>query len=308
MIWLIGNRGMLGSDVEILLKRRSIMYAATDTDFDITDCGALRDFAGGRGFTLIINCSAYTAVDRAEDEPDRAFAINADGVLNIARVARENSAVLIHVSTDYVFDGEKSGAYLEDDPTGPIGVYGRSKLEGERNIASVMNEYFILRTAWLYGARGNNFVRTMLRLFGERDEVRVVADQWGSPTFTGDLAGAIMSIIEGSRKRYGIYHFTNAGRINWYEFACGIYAAGRRLGIIRRDVRIVPITTAEYPTRAKRPKNSYLSKDKIIRELGIACRDWEEALEECINELSLPSDDIHTFASQREDPSSGRPR
>jgi dTDP-4-dehydrorhamnose reductase len=286
VIWLIGNRGMLGSDVESLLKSRSIEYAATDTDVDITDYAALRAFAAGRGVTKIINCSAYTAVDRAEDERDRAFAVNADGVLNIARVAADAGAILIHVSTDYVFDGEKSDAYHEDDPTGPIGVYGQSKLAGERHITAMTLQHFILRTAWLYGRTGSNFVRTMLRLFGERDEVRVVADQWGSPTYTGDLAGAIMAIVEGSPTRYGIYHYTNEGRTNWYEFAREIYALGRRYGLAGRDVRIVPITTSEYPTKAKRPGNSYLSKDKIGRELGIRCRDWREALEDCIRGLA----------------------
>lgn len=285
MIWLIGNRGMLGSDVEMLLKRRSIEYAATDTDVDITDFAALGDFAAGRGFTRIINCSAYTAVDRAEDEREQAFAINAAGVMNIARVAADTGAVLVHVSTDYVFDGEKSGAYSEDDATGPAGEYGRSKLEGERHIAVTVNRHFILRTAWLYGAHGNNFVRTMLRLFNERDEVRVVADQWGSPTFTRDLAAAIMTIAGGTFQRYGIYHYTNEGRTNWYEFAKEICALGKRYGIVKRDVRILPITTAEYPTKAKRPRNSYLSKEKIRQELGIECRDWKEALEECIREM-----------------------
>lgn len=286
MIWLIGNRGMLGSDVEMLLKRRSVSYVATDAEVDITDPAALRDFAAGRGVTRIINCSAYTAVDRAEDDPDRAMAINADGVMNIARVAVGCGAVLTHVSTDYVFDGEKNGAYLEDDPTGPAGAYGRSKLEGERNIASAANEYYIVRTAWLYGTQGNNFVRTMLRLFSERDEVRVVADQWGSPTFTRDLAAALVTITGGALARYGIYHYTNEGRTSWFEFAKEIYALGRRHGIVRRDVAIVPIPTSGYPTKAKRPMNSYLSKDKIKREPGIECRGWKEALEECIREMA----------------------
>jgi len=286
MIWLIGNRGMLGADVEQRLRSRSIPYAASDAEVDITDRAALGRFAAGRGFTRIINCSAYTAVDRAEDEPDRAFAVNADGVRNIAHVAADGGALLVHVSTDYVFDGEKNGAYAEDDPTGPIGAYGRSKLEGERHIASIINEHFILRTAWLYGAHGGNFVRTMLRLFGERGEVRVVADQWGSPTFSRDLAAALVAVAEGAPPRYGIYHYTNEGRTNWYEFAREIYALGRRYGIVKRDVTIVPISTAEYPTRAIRPRYSYLSKEKIQRELGIACRDWREALEDFIREMA----------------------
>ena len=211
--------------------------------------------------------------------------INADGVLNIARIAQETGAVLVHVSTDYVFDGEKPESYREDDTTNPIGAYGESKLAGERHVESVMKRFFIIRTAWLYGETGKNFVNTMLRLFRERDEVRVVADQWGSPTFTRDLAAAIVTITERNSEQYGIYHYTNEGRTTWHEFAVAIYDLARQHGLIDRDVRITPITTAEYPTKARRPKNSYLSKEKIIRELGVQCRPWRKALEECIANL-----------------------
>ncbi len=285
MIWLIGNRGMLGSDVEKLLVRRSLPFMTSDIDVDITDPAALRAFAGQQDIEWIINCSAYTAVDAAEDERDRAFRINADGVLNIARLAEEKGAALIHVSTDYVFDGEKPGAYREDDATNPVGAYGASKLAGEQRIASAMKRYFIIRTAWLYGRTGKNFTLTMIRLFGERDEVRVVADQWGSPTYTGDLAAAIVKIVEDGSARYGIYHYTNEGRTTWHEFAVEICAQARRHGLIDRDVRVTPVTTAEYPTKARRPKNSYLSKEKIVRELGVRCRDWREALADCISSL-----------------------
>jgi len=285
MIWLIGNNGMLGTDVEKLLNRHSLPCITSDIDVDITDYGKLKAFADRYQVDWIINCSAYTAVDAAEDERDRAFQINADGVLNIARIAQEKGAVLIHVSTDYVFDGEKPDTYHEDDATNPIGAYGESKLAGELFISSAMERYFILRTAWLYGVTGKNFVHTMIRLFGERDEVRVVADQWGSPTYTGDLAAAIVSIVELNATRYGIYHYTNEGKTNWHEFATEIYARARRHGLIDRDVRIVAITTAEYPTKTRRPRNSYLSKEKIIRELGVQCRDWRAALEECIGNL-----------------------
>jgi dTDP-4-dehydrorhamnose reductase len=286
MIWLIGNRGMLGSDVEELLKKGRFPYTGTDAEVDIIEYDALREHAARHDPDWIINCSAYTAVDRAEDEQDRAFAVNAGGVLNVARVAEERGARLIHISTDYVFDGEKPGAYREDDATGPTGAYGLSKLEGERHVVAAMSDYFILRTAWLYGTTGGNFVRTMLRLFNERDEVRVVDDQWGSPTFTRDLAAAVIAIVKADARAFGIYHFTNEGRTNWYGFAREIYALGRRYGLIGREVRITPIPTAEYPTRARRPKNSYLSKDRIRSGLGIVCRGWEEALEGCIRALA----------------------
>jgi dTDP-4-dehydrorhamnose reductase len=286
MIWLIGCSGMLGSEVESLLKRGRFVYEATDAEVDVTDGRALGCFAAGRSVDWIINCSGYTAVDRAEDERELAFAVNADGVLNITRVAAEKGARLVHVSTDFVFDGANREGYVEDDPTGPICVYGASKLAGERHITGSMTDYFILRTAWLHGAKGNNFVRTMLRLFGERDEVGVVADQWGSPTYTRDLAFAIMAVIGSDSHRFGIYHFSNEGRISRHEFAAEIYALGWRYGLTGRDVRITPIATAEYPARARRPVNSYLSKEKIRRELGIEIRGWKEALEDCIRELA----------------------
>jgi dTDP-4-dehydrorhamnose reductase len=282
MIWLIGNRGMLGSDVEEMLKTRSVPYVASDLDIDITDYTALRDFASSRDIGWIINCSAYTAVDNAEEERDKAFSINADGAHNIARVAKDSGAKLVHVSTDYVFDGEKTGPYVENDETNPLGAYGQSKLAGEQRIISAMEPYFIIRTAWLYGAKGNNFVRTMLRLFRERNEVKVVADQWGSPTYTKDLANTLISVANGNASRFGIYHFTNEGRTNWHEFAKEIYSLARRNGLINREVNIIPIAASEYPTKARRPKNSYLSKEKIGRELGVECRDWRKALEEFI--------------------------
>lgn len=288
MIWLIGNKGMLGSDVEQMLIQSSYQYCASDLDVDITDNNALKKFIESNKIDWIINCSAYTAVDKAEDEKEKAFAINADGVYNIACIAQKTEASFIHISTDYVFDGEKDKAYCEDDMENPTSVYGRSKYEGEKNIKENCATYFIIRTAWLYGANGNNFVRTMIKLFNERDEVRVVDDQWGSPTFTKDVAGAVMSIIQQNSDKFGIYHFTNEGRTNWYEFACEIYARARKHGIVNRDVRIVPITTSEYPTKAIRPKNSYLSKEKIIRELGVSCRSWQDALEEFIGEMTAP--------------------
>lgn len=285
MIWLIGNRGMLGSDVEEMLNSRSMMYIASDIDIDITDYTALRDFASSKEIDWIINCSAYTAVDKAEEEREKAYSINADGVNNIARVAKNSGASLVHVSTDYVFDGEKNDPYLENDETNPLGVYGQSKREGEERIISAMERYFIIRTAWLYGAKGNNFVRTMLRLFRERNEVRVVADQWGSPTYSKDLASALMSAVTSDTPRFGMYHFTNEGRTNWYEFAREIYTQALRYGHVKHEVNIIPITTSEYPTRAVRPRNSYLSKEKIIREMGIECRAWQKALEEFMKNL-----------------------
>jgi dTDP-4-dehydrorhamnose reductase len=286
MIWLVGNRGMLGTEVQHGLQAGGREHVATDLEVDIADRKAISEFARGLGLTWIVNCSAYTAVDRAEDEPEAAFRINAEGVRNLALLAREKGARLLHISTDYIFDGCKEGAYLEEDPPNPLGVYGRSKLQGEWHIREATDQHVILRTAWLYGPSGNNFVRTMLRLFREREEVRVVADQWGSPTFAVDLADAIAQILKRETIPYGTYHYTNEGRTNWFEFASRIMESARRHRLIDREVRILQIRTDEYPTKAHRPGNSCLSKEKIKRDLAISIRSWQEALDAFMDGLA----------------------
>lgn len=287
MIWLVGHRGMLGTEVHARLRTRGLEHVATDLDVDIADRPSLKAFSDPLALSWIVNCSAYTAVDRAEDEPELAFRINAEGVRNLACVAHEKGARLLHISTDYVFDGRKEGAYLETDPPNPSGVYGRSKLQGEIHIRENIDRHVILRTAWLYGPAGANFVRTMLRLFQERDEVRVVSDQWGSPTLAGDLADTILRIVTLETVPYGTFHFTNEGRTNWFEFASLIRDLAVKHRLIDRKVRLVPIRTEDYPTKASRPANSYLSKEKIKAALGISIRSWQEALEEFMNGLSV---------------------
>ncbi len=287
MIWLIGNKGMLGSDFEKGIKDSGLQYVASDREVDITDLGVLRDFTKDKSVEWIINCSAYTAVDKAEDEKEIAFKINADGVLNITKIAKELNAKLIHISTDYVFDGESESALFEDDATGPIGVYGDSKLAGEQNIVNNYDKFFIVRTAWLYGKNGNNFPYTMIRLFKEREVVKVVSDQFGTPTYTKDLAELILTIVKKDSASYGIYHFTNEGRTNWHLFAKKIYELSCEAGIVDGDkkLEIVPIKTEEYPTKAKRPKNSYLSKEKVKKTFGITISQWEDSLKKFIAEI-----------------------
>jgi len=280
MIWLIGNKGMLGKEVEALIQKKGLAYIASDQEIDITNLAELRTFAVAKPLSWIINCAAYTAVDKAEDEPDRAFQINAVGPRNIAEVARDKKAKLIHISTDYVFDGTKAVAYEETDPPRPLGVYGESKYQGELNISATLDAYFVIRTAWLYGRQGNNFVYTMLRLFQERDIVRVVGDQFGSPTYAPDLAAVLLSIVALNSDAYGIYNFTNAGKISWHDFACEIYRLARERKILAKDVLIQSILTADYPTKTRRPQNSYLSKDKITKAFRISPRNWETALKE----------------------------
>jgi dTDP-4-dehydrorhamnose reductase len=286
MIWLVGNRGMLGSEVHRRLQACKLEHVATDLEMDIRDSQALKEFSGPLALTWIVNCSAYTAVDRSEDEPEQAFRINAEGVRNLALAARLKKARLLHISTDYVFDGRKEGAYLETDTPNPTGIYGRSKLQGEQYIRENIDSHVILRTAWLYGPVGNNFVRTMLRLFQERDKVMVVADQWGSPTLAGDLADVIVQIITRDTLQYGTFHFTNEGRTNWFGFASLILELARKHDLLDRRVRLLPIRTEQYPTRALRPANSYLSKEKIKTVFGIPVRPWQEALTEFIGGLT----------------------
>ena len=287
MIWLIGNKGMLGHDLEILLKKNNLSYLASDKEVDISDYPALERYREDKKIEWIINCSGYTKVDKAEEEVEQAFKVNKEGVRNIVKVALKRQAKLFHISTDYVFDGEdgkKVGpfGYVEGDKTNPINVYGKSKLAGEKEIKEYLNKYFIMRTSWLYGFGGNNFVYTMLRLFRERDAIKVVDDQIGSPTYTTDLAGAILNIIDINSSIYGIYHFTNEGVTSWYEFARVIYSKSLKLGLImgNKRVKIIGIKTDEYPTAAKRPKYSVLSKDKIKREFNLTIRNWEKALED----------------------------
>jgi len=285
MIWLIGNRGMLGTEVELLLKEYQMTYVATDCELDINNFKQLNDFSEEIDLSWIINCAAYNAVDQAEDNPEIAYKVNAHGPLNIALIAKKNKAKLIHFSTDYVFDGTKETAYLETDLPNPLGVYGKSKYQSELNIAETIKNYFLIRTAWMYGKNGPNFVYTMLRQFEEKTEVRVVADQWGSPTYAPDLVDFIIQIIRKASNAFGIYHFTNEGRITWYQFAGAIYERAKIKGIITKTIQLIPIETREYPTKAKRPLNATLSKEKTSQVFDLKLRPWQESLADFISKL-----------------------
>ena len=283
MIWLIGNKDMLGNDVEKLLKERGLVYWASDREIDISDYKALEKFGKDKKIKWVINCAGYTKVDKAEEEIDEAFKLNKDGVRNIAIFSAKKQIRLIHISTDYVFDGRQerdAAVYAEDDKTHPINIYGKSKLAGEKEIKKMLEGYFIIRTAWLYGFLRNNFVSTMLRSFKEKEAIKVVDEQWGSPTYTVDLAGAILKIIEDDSVKYGIYHFTNEGITNWYKFARAIYRKARKLNLISASKKVVlkAIKTEEYPTAAARPKNSILSKEIIAKQ-------WSSYIGKSITEI-----------------------
>ena len=236
-------------------------------------------------FDVIINCAAYTAVDKAEEEQELANQVNHLAVKQLAEIANKQQTKLIHISTDYVFDGESDKPYIETDKTNPINVYGKTKLAGEKALQAVMpTNAIIIRASWVYSEYGNNFVSTMLRLGKERDELNVVSDQIGSPTYATDLAGAILEIID--NKDYQdeewsteIYHYSNAGKISWYEFAKEIFK------IAKTNCKVNPITTQQYPTPAKRPKNTLMNKDKIIEKFGVKNTNWKEPLNTCITTL-----------------------
>ena len=306
MIWLIGCKGMLGSEVARQLDEKKYHWVGTDKEVDITDPAALSAFeksvetssyldttSTDKHIKWIINCSAYTNVDKAEEEPELADKLNNLGALNIARTARSIGAKLIHISTDYVFGGNGKEPYTEDMEKNPLGVYGKTKSDGEDAIQKEMTQFYILRTAWLYGFEGKNFVYTMTKLMNSHDQIRVVNDQKGTPTCAVDLAAAIIKIIEKSDSATeafgkhsaptpGIYHFTNGGETNWFDFAHEIYKLGKKYGRITQNCQINPCTTEEYGANVQRPAYSVLSKDKICKELKIKLPDWKVSLEKFI--------------------------
>lgn len=277
MIWIIGSKGMLGRELVTILSHKELL--CSDIDVDITSISALREFSKGKKIEWIINCSAYTAVDKAENESEKAFLINETGVQNISRVAFEIEAKLIHISTDYVFDGTQKSPRKEIDTVAPIGVYGASKLAGEQAMQSVSNRHFIIRTSWLYGIHGNNFVKTMLRLQNEKESLKVVNDQIGSPTWTVDLCNLINIIITKDSDKYGVFHYSNEGQISWFDFANEIYKQGTTLGLIKNKCIISSCTSDEFPTPAKRPAYSLMSKEKVVKTFEIEIPDWKESLQ-----------------------------
>ena len=280
MIWLIGCKGMLGTEISRTLSENNIDFRGTDIDVDITNINALEKFASSlSNLEFIINCSAYTAVDKAESDAEFAEKLNADGPENIAKVAKKIGAKMIHISTDYVFDGSAKEPYTEESQISPIGVYGKTKADGENRIRQILNEFYIIRTAWLYGWAGKNFVYTMIKAMNSHDSIKVVGDQRGTPTFAGTLAGVILKIVQNKNVPYGIYHCTDKGEISWWDFACEIKKQGVLSSLVTNSSCAVnKCTTADYPTPAKRPEYSVLSKQKIQKTLGITLPDWKESL------------------------------
>ena len=254
-VLVTGANGQLGYDVVKELQKQNIeCFGAKRKDFDIVDFEATRNFIINYSPDAVIHCAAYTAVDKAEDEKEQCYLVNSDATKNIARICKKINAKMLYISTDYVFDVTKEGFYEVDDLPNPISVYGKSKLLGEQAVQKLLEKYFIVRISWVFGEHGNNFVKTMLKLGKERKEINVVSDQYGSPTYTADLAPLLVEMIK--TDCYGIYHATNEGVCSWAEFAEEIFK------IAGMNVKVNHITTTEYFTKAKRPLNSRLSKEK----------------------------------------------
>jgi len=286
-VLVTGANGQLGNELRELKKRtnNAFHFIYTDVDeLDITSLPQVSDFIEHHSIKYIINCAAYTAVDKAETEPEKAFLINHTGVENLATTAKESGCHLIHISTDYVFDGKATTPYTEKTKPNPLSVYGKSKLKGEEAILKIQPDFVIIRTSWLYSEYGTNFVKTMLKLMNEKEEINVVSDQQGSPTYAADLAEMIMVILENSEEnewKNGIYHFSNQGETTWYGFAEKI----KELAHID-TCKLRPIKTEEYKVAAERPRYSVLDKSKIESTFHVAIPHWEDALKRCIKKLS----------------------
>jgi dTDP-4-dehydrorhamnose reductase len=286
-ILVTGAYGQLGNEVRILSANYpEYNFMFTDVDsLDITDKDELIDFVTGNDIRYIINCAAYTAVDKAEDDAELCEKINATAVKNLGIAAAEAGAGIIHVSTDYVFDGTSCRPYTEDMPTKPCSVYGKTKLKGEKNLLKACPNAIIIRTAWLYSPFGNNFVKTMIKLGSERESLNVIFDQVGTPTYALDLADAILKAmdqtIDTDHEKGGVYHFSNEGVCSWYDFTIKIHEIA---GI--KTCKVNPIETKDYPTKAARPHYSVLNKSKIKQTFNITIPHWEASLKDCIKELS----------------------
>ena len=278
-ILVTGASGQLGYDVERELERRGIEHLGTSSrELDITDREAVERLMAAYRPDAAIHCAAYTKVDLAEDEPERCWAVNADGTRNMAAACRETGAKLLYISTDYVFPGTGERSYETGDPTGPVNTYGRSKLAGELAVQSLLETYFIVRISWVFGKNGNNFVKTMLRLAETKAELSVVCDQIGSPTYTADLAPLLCDMVQ--TERYGIYHATNGGTCAWSEFAKAIFE------LADKQVVVHPIPTSAYPTRAARPLNSRMSKECLHSNGFQELPEWKNALARYLKEIT----------------------
>lgn len=278
-VLVTGVKGQLGYDVVNELEKRGLEAVGVDIqEMDITDADSVSQVIGETAPDAVIHCAAYTAVDAAEDNVEICRKVNADGTRNIAHMCKKLDIPMIYISTDYVFDGQGERPWQPDDERAPLNVYGQTKYEGELAVQELLEKYFIVRIAWVFGVNGKNFIKTMLNLGKTRDHLTVVNDQFGSPTYTYDLARLLVDMIQ--TDKYGIYHATNEGICTWYEFACEIF---RQAGL---TVDVAPVTADQYPAKAKRPSNSRMSKDKL-EEMGFErLPSWQDALSRYLKEIT----------------------
>jgi len=281
-VLITGCYGQVGHCLVEQLQDKAEIQALDRNELDITDKDAVFKAVEEFRPDYIINAAAHTAVDKAEAEVDLSFAVNRDGPFYLAQAAQYINAVMLHISTDYVFDGEGEEAYTESMPTGPQGVYGQSKLSGELAVAGACNRHLIMRTAWVFGEHGNNFVKTMLCLGESRDALSIVGDQFGGPTYAGDIAAALITMVEyieaGNIPEWGTYHYSGMPHVSWFEFAKVIFAEAKEKAIMDNVPELVSIPTTAYPTPAKRPTNSRLNCTKINAQFGILASDWQLTL------------------------------
>ena len=280
-VLVTGAAGQVGYEVVRCAPGEFDVTGLNSTELDITDEGLVKQIVSTCAPQLIINTAAYTAVDRAESEPDKAYAVNEFGVQNLAMAAKQQRIPILHLSTDYVFDGTANQPYKEHDVTAPASVYGASKLAGEQALARYCPEHIVLRTSWVFGAQGSNFVKTMLRLGGERTRLNIVEDQLGCPTSAASIADALWNIARQYKQKqeppWGLYHFSNQPVCSWYDFACEIFRQAGEIGLLRVP-EVKAITTGDYPTPAARPKCSVMECHKIQDQLGINQKNWNSEL------------------------------
>lgn len=280
-ILVTGGNGQLATCIKDLAKDlEGLNFIYVDLDeLDITKSKDVNSFFESENISFCVNCAAYTAVDRAETDKDNAVNVNIRGAAILAEACKVKNAGLIQISTDFVFDGKKSSPYLEEDSTEPLGVYGMTKLKGEQEVMRLLPNSFIIRTSWLYSEHGQNFLKTMLRLGSDRDNLSVVADQIGTPTYAGDLAKVIINIITEDFKGFGTYHYSNEGVASWFDFAKAIFDESKT------NIKLLPIITDAYPTPARRPTFSVMDKTKIKKELKIEIPYWRDSMRKCLEKI-----------------------
>lgn len=289
-ILVTGGHGQVGSELERLGTVKDYEILLTDHQhLDISDSKAVSDYFNNQTPDICINAAAYTAVDKAEEDSDSAFAINRDGAKNLAQACQELEIPLLHISTDYVFDGSQFLPYSELDQPSPASVYGQSKWEGDQQVMQIVSRHIILRVAWVFAANGHNFVKTMLRLGAERDQLGIVSDQLGGPTWAGDIAEALLHIVDQSASgedfEWGVYNFIGQPAVSWFDFATIIFDQAVEMGLLEHAPKLNAISTSDYPTPAKRPMNSVLDCSKIRDNFGIEQPDWRLGLEKVLREL-----------------------